>query len=68
MSGLEIIKLKPQDNSLAAETRQMMERQLSLLVALVDDLLEISRISQGKLKLRCESVNLTDAITSAIET
>jgi CheY-like chemotaxis protein len=46
----------------------MMERQFSHLVALVDDLLEVSRISQGKLKLRSEIVSVTDFIYSAVET
>ncbi len=66
-SGLEVIKLTQDDPKLVAETREMMERQFSHLVALVDDLLEASRISQGKLKLRSEIVSVTDFIHSAVE-
>ncbi len=67
-SGLEVIKLTRDNPRLVAETREMMERQFTHLVALVDDLLEISRISQGKLRLRHEIVPVTEAIRSAIET
>ena len=67
-SGLEVIKLTHDDHKLIAETREMMERQFTHLVALVDDLLEVSRISQGKLKLRSEIVSVNDFIHSAVET
>jgi PAS domain S-box-containing protein len=67
-SGLEVMKLTQDDQKLIADTREMMERQFSHLVALVDDLLEISRISQGKLKLRSEIVSVSDVIQSAAET
>ncbi|MEZ6086924.1 MAG: hypothetical protein R3C05_02600 [Pirellulaceae bacterium] len=46
----------------------MMEGQLGQLVALVDDLLEVSRISRGKMKLRREVVVLNDVIASAVDT
>jgi CheY-like chemotaxis protein len=45
-----------------------MERQLSHLVRLVDDLLEVSRITRGQVELRRELVRLDVAINSAIET
>ncbi len=56
------------NQTLIIETREMMRRQLDHLVALVDDLLEVSRISQGKLKLRHQVVSIMDAVHSAIET
>jgi CheY-like chemotaxis protein len=46
----------------------VMERQLAQMVRLVDDLLDISRISQGKIELRVESVELAKAVDQAIET
>ena len=45
-----------------------MDRQLSHLVRLVDDLLEVSRITRGQVELRREQVRLDAAIHSAIET
>ncbi len=46
----------------------MMERQLNQLVRLVDDLMDVSRITQGKLELKREPVDLRSVIRSAIET
>ena len=47
---------------------EMMERQVNQLVRLVDDLLEMSRISRGKLELRKEAVDLSTVVRNAIET
>jgi len=47
--------------------RQMMERQVDHLVRLVDDLLESSRLSRGKIQLQRESIDLKDALMRAIE-
>jgi CheY-like chemotaxis protein len=47
---------------------EMMERQVSHLVRLVDDLLEMSRISRGALTLRKERVELAAIVRNAIET
>jgi signal transduction histidine kinase len=44
-----------------------MERQLALLVRLIDDLLDIARIAQGKLTLRPDAVGLADVLDSAVE-
>jgi CheY-like chemotaxis protein len=46
----------------------MMKRQLTQLVRLVDDLLEVSRISTGRTHLRLEHLDLVDAVRSAFET
>ena len=46
----------------------MMERQLAQLVHLVDDLLDLSRISRGKIDLRRERVELAKVIEQAVET
>ena len=46
----------------------MMERQLGQLVRLVDDLLDVSRISRGKLELRRERVELAAVVNNAVET
>ena len=46
---------------------QMLERQVQQMTLLVDDLLDISRISHGKLDLRRESVELATIVTRAVE-
>ena len=46
----------------------MMERQVGHMVRLVDDLLEVSRITLGKIELRRERVELADVVRNALET
>jgi signal transduction histidine kinase len=51
----------------AARTHEMMERQLRHLVRLVDDLLDISRITLGKVELKKERVDFRTVLGSALE-
>jgi PAS domain S-box-containing protein len=67
-SGLEIVKLGVGDNPVLLETQQAMERQVTHLVRLVDDLLDLSRISRDKLELRRTDVELASVIRQAVET
>lgn len=67
-NGLELMRLSGDHGTDLEQSRMMMERQLKQLVRLVDDLMDVSRISQGKLELRTELMNLTTVINSAIET
>ena len=46
----------------------MMERQVDHMVRLVDDLLEVSRITRGKIELRKQRVELAAVVRSAVET
>ncbi len=48
--------------------QEMMERQLALLVRLIDDLLDVARITRGKLELRKAPTTLQEVLQSAIET
>jgi PAS domain S-box-containing protein len=50
------------------EIHEMMERQVDQMVRLVDDLLEIARITRGKIELRRERVDLAAVLRAAIET
>ncbi|QYY28418.1 response regulator [Cupriavidus pinatubonensis] len=56
------------DTELARDAQKRIERQLRHLVRLVDDLLDTNRITQGKLQLHIERVELQAAIRDAIET
>ncbi len=67
-NGLQVLKfgqLKPEDD---LQIREMMERQLGQMVRLVDDLLDVSRITRNKLELRREHVSLKDVLQNAVET
>ena len=50
------------------QTREMMERQVQLMARLVDDLLDVSRITRGKIELRKEPVELATVVARAVET
>lgn len=64
--GLDMIGLSP-DRPVPAELHAMMDRQLTHLVRLIDDLLDVSRISRGKIDLRREPVMLQAAVEAALE-
>ena len=65
-SGLDILRASPTAPN-AEEIRDMMDRQLSHLVRLVDDLLDVSRVSQGKVELRKAQLALSELIKTAVE-
>ncbi|MBI1276051.1 response regulator [bacterium] len=65
-NGLQILSMSP-TGDVAEKIRDMMERQLTHLVRLIDDLLDVSRISQGKIDLRKERITLQSAVQAAIE-
>ncbi len=67
-NGLQIMRLASGDASTSERVRSMMERQLGQMVHLIDDLLDLSRISRGKIDLRKERIDLAKAIAQAIET
>lgn len=67
-SGLEVLKRIDLDNELAGDTLAMMERQLSHTVNLVDDLLDVSRVSRGKINLQKQRLTLKTIIEHSVET
>ena len=50
-----------------ASLRAMMKRQVDHMVRLVDDLVEVSRLSRGTIELRCDVVELADVLRNAID-
>ena len=67
-NSLHLLKEYCKGNNLAVPVIQMMERQIKLIVRLVDDLLDLSRINHGTLILRRERVELATVVESAVET
>ncbi|MES1245209.1 MAG: ATP-binding protein [Acidobacteriota bacterium] len=67
-NGLQLIRLAGNDPDLLDRTRSMMERQVQQMVRLVDDLLDVSRISRDRLELRRERVDLATVVRNAVET
>ncbi|HYE41702.1 MAG TPA: ATP-binding protein, partial [Ramlibacter sp.] len=66
-TGLEILRRVGELPPAASRTRDMMERQLTHLVRLVDDLLDVSRVSRGRLELRFEPLALDRVLHEALE-
>ncbi|AMV24780.1 Sensor histidine kinase TmoS [Gemmata sp. SH-PL17] len=67
-NGLQVLKITEGRGEPATRAREMMERQLAHTVRLIDDLLDISRISQNKLNLQRAPVTLAEVVDSAVET
>jgi PAS domain S-box-containing protein len=65
-TGLQLLKLAPKAD-VAARTLPVMERQLGQLVRLIDDLLDVSRISSGKIVLRSERIAFQEIAATALE-
>jgi len=66
-NGLHILKLRSDADPTVSQTVSMMDRQMTHLVRLVDDLLDVSRITRGKLELRQRKVLLTEVLGHAVE-
>jgi len=64
--GLDVLRRKP-DGESAEDIRAMMDRQLTQMVRLIDDLLDVSRISQGKIELRRERLQAAEIVRLALE-
>ncbi|MEQ8765772.1 MAG: PAS domain S-box protein [Planctomycetota bacterium] len=66
-TGLELMKLSGDDPAVFEQCRAMMERQLEQMVRIIDDLMDVSRITSGRFELRKQPHRLTEALDSAIE-
>jgi signal transduction histidine kinase/ActR/RegA family two-component response regulator len=67
-NALYLLRRTGDADGVAARIHEMMERQVGHLVRLVDDLLEMSRISRGALELRRERVDVATIVRNAVET
>jgi len=67
-TGLEIMRLRADSADTMARVREMLERQTHQLSHLVDDLLDIARVSSGKIEIRKQLVDLNRVMASAVET
>lgn len=67
LSGLEVMSLINEVPASIGQVREMMERQTTHMSHLVDDLLDVARITSGKLEIRRERVALQSVVSIAIE-
>lgn len=67
-NALALLKLAPHDRTKVERAVRMMERQVGQMTHLVDDLMDIARISAGKMELRKQMVSLSAILHNAVET
>ncbi len=67
-NGLEVLRIGEGKPALTANVRAMMERQVGHMAHLINDLLDIARVSTGKVVLKVERSELQSVVASAVET
>ena len=66
-TSLELIRAGGSNTSAIEPVRAIMERQVAHMVRLIDDLLDVSRITSGKIKLQRDSAPLSELVDGAVE-
>jgi PAS domain S-box-containing protein len=66
-NAVEVMRMKSTDDPDVELGRNVAERQVQLLTRLANDLSDVSRISQGKISLQMEPVDIADIVARAIE-
>jgi signal transduction histidine kinase len=66
-NALEIMRLTAADPEAVERSRAMLERQVGQMVRLIDDLLDVSRITTGKLRVQPEPTTLGAVLEAAVE-
>ena len=66
-NALSILRLKSGKEPATEQVCDIMERQTDQLVRLVDDLMEVSRITRGKVELQTKPIDIATVISSAVE-
>src|SRR6185437_16925061 len=65
--GIQVIRLAGADAQTINSVTAIMERQVNHLVGLIDDLLDVNRISLGKIGLHCAQIELATVVTDAAQ-
>ena len=65
--AIEVMRARPNDTERVARARAIIERQAAQLARLVDDLLDVARVTRGKIPLRLEAVSVEDIVHRAID-
>lgn len=66
-SAVDVLRLCGDSPTDIEWARDVIDRQVNHMIRLVDDLLDISRITLGKIRLQTESVNASELVTAAVE-
>jgi CheY-like chemotaxis protein len=68
LNAVQLLGLQKNENQLQRQARTVIERQVTQLTLLVDDLLEVSRMTTGHIQFRPERLVVNDILEHAIET
>ncbi len=68
LSAVHLMRLKGDDPEIRAQMRDVVEEQVRCMARLVDDLLDVSRITRGKIALRLEPTPIKSIVRRAVET
>lgn len=66
-NSLSIMQIKGHDQEIVKRASSVIERQVEQMVRLIDDLMDVSRISHGKIELQLKKIDLADVINAAVE-
>ena len=67
-NAVQLLRLHKNDDPVQQQAHGIIERQVGQLKHLVDDLLEVSRITSGSVRLRQDQISLSDVVERAVET
>ena len=67
-NAVQLLRLRKNEDPLQQQARTIIERQVAQLTRLVDDLMEVSRITTGRIHLQRERVALNGIVENAVET
>lgn len=68
ITGLEVMRIRADSKDTVARVREVIERQAGQLSHLIDDLLDIARVTNGKVEIRKQAHDLRDIAANAVET
>ena len=66
-NAVTILQLEPSPSPMVRSSRDMIDRQLSHMTRLVDDLLDVGRLTTGKIRFKAEQVSYTQVVARSIE-
>jgi signal transduction histidine kinase/ActR/RegA family two-component response regulator len=67
LTGLQVLRMTADNREQVLDASEMMERQVRQMVRLIDDLLDVSRITRGKIELKRNRIELKSVIDHAVE-
>ncbi len=66
-NAVTILQLEPSPSPMVRSSRDMIDRQLSHMTRLVDDLLDVGRLTTGKIRFKAEQVAYSQVVARSVE-